>query len=483
MEPTEGTGIVTEWPIAEGSLTTNGAEHHAETAPLGEREIDLIADHVPANERRADARAFPRSGNASTRRPEALIRPSATRQHAEALLAAQEAAVREIVDRVLHEVALPPAPIAETPVGTRGTKTPETAPAAAPVAETPVAETPVTETPVTETPVATTPLAETEVPKRSLGVARGPQRWPDRVAQVVAFQAAVPPDPAPVVAAEAAAPPPPETPAPEPGAPPASPFAVTIAPAVRPYLRLPGPNGARRRRVRGAVILSVAAALFLVGGAAFGIFRQGDNESTQSSSATMTRTHPAVANCPIEDPAGRVSTRCTFTAVYPGPAPASLVADVLIETQAGQGGINLYTPVDGANALQIRISSTTPSVTYEVPADATRCPADAPAGSICYELDNEVVSATAVRSARVVFNVSAKLPPTAPSGYRGARAQVIVTARPVRTLPRHSAARTTAGPDVQTTPNARARSTTPPAQPVQSAARSAPAKTAPNRGQ
>ena len=98
------------------------------------------------------------------------------------------------------------------------------------------------------------------------------------------------------------------------------------------------------------------------------------------------------------------------------------MADVLIETQAGHGAIKLYTPEDDANALQVRIVSTNPSANYEVPVDATRCPENAPAGSSCYELDDEVVSAAAVTSARVGFYVSAKLPPTAPSGYRGASA-------------------------------------------------------------
>ena len=124
MEPTEGTGIVTEWPIAEGSLTANGVEHPVETTPVAEPEIDLTGRHGPARNRRGSPRARRRYGDPSTRHSEPFIRTSATRQLAEEQLAAQEAAVREIVDRVLAEVAPPPPPVAETPAATRGAETP-----------------------------------------------------------------------------------------------------------------------------------------------------------------------------------------------------------------------------------------------------------------------------------------------------------------------------------------------------------------------
>jgi hypothetical protein len=104
-----------------------------------------------------------------------------------------------------------------------------------------------------------------------------------------------------------------------------------------------------------------------------------------------------------------------------------LAVNTLIETQSGAGGTKLYNPADGSNDLQVTVSSTSPSVTYTLPTTATTCPGGAPAGSTCYELDNELVSTSAVTSAAVAFSISLRVPTTSATGYQGGAAQVILT--------------------------------------------------------
>jgi len=155
--------------------------------------------------------------------------------------------------------------------------------------------------------------------------------------------------------------------------------------------------------------------------------------SNSLAAGAVTLTDSAVANCPISNllPNG-TATACTFTATYAGSAAAYLAVNVLIETQAGGGGTRLYNPGDSANDLQVTITSSTPTVTYSVPTTATTCPGGAPSGSVCYELDNELVSTSAVTSAAVGFSVSVKLLSSSTTGYQGGAAQVIVTTHAVQ---------------------------------------------------
>jgi len=166
-----------------------------------------------------------------------------------------------------------------------------------------------------------------------------------------------------------------------------------------------------------------------VTGATFALFTATTSSGSNSLAAgTVTLTDSAVANCPVSNllPNG-TATACTFTASYAGSAAAYLAVNVLIETQAGGGGTRLYNPGDSANDLQVTITSSNPSVTYGVPTTATTCPGGAPSGSVCYELDNELVSTSAVTSAAVGFSVSVKLPSGSVAGYQGGAAGVIVT--------------------------------------------------------
>ena len=175
--------------------------------------------------------------------------------------------------------------------------------------------------------------------------------------------------------------------------------------------------------------VSVVAASLIATGSTFGLLSSSSRSGGNSLAAgAVTLTDSAVANCPISNllPNGTASA-CTFTATYAGSAAAYRAVNVLIETQAGGGGTRLYNPSDSANDLQVTITSSNPAVTYGVPTTATTCPGGAPSGSACYELDNELVSTSAVTSATVGFSVSVKLPSASVAGYQDGAAQVIVT--------------------------------------------------------
>jgi hypothetical protein len=146
------------------------------------------------------------------------------------------------------------------------------------------------------------------------------------------------------------------------------------------------------------------------------------------TTTTVTLTNSAIATCPVTGllPNGN-QTKCTFTTSYAGPSAAYLAVNVLVETQAGAGGTALYHPSDGSNDLNLIVTSTSPAVTYTLPTTATTCPGNAPSGSTCYELDNELISTTAVTSATVYFTVSVGLPTTSTTGSQGGAAQIVLT--------------------------------------------------------
>ena len=219
---------------------------------------------------------------------------------------------------------------------------------------------------------------------------------------------------------------------------------LTQVPAVRaPALPETTLEAGRRQTGRwlkalvGAVsLLTMTAALSGMATAmTFGLFSaEGPAHSPSTVSAgTVTLTNGSIANCPVSNllPTGTAATACTFTATYSGVA-AYVAVDVLIETQAATGGTNLYNPSDSANDLQVKISSTTPSVTYTDPTTSTSCPASASVGSTCYELDDELVSTSALTSGPITFSVSFKLPTSSPSSYQGGAAQVALTTHAVQ---------------------------------------------------
>jgi Camelysin metallo-endopeptidase len=189
-----------------------------------------------------------------------------------------------------------------------------------------------------------------------------------------------------------------------------------------------------RRLLAASGFATAALALAcLVTGSTFGRLSASATGGHNSFTAgTVTLANGAVANCPVSNLLpGSTPVACTFTASYTGTA-AYLAVNVLIETQAGSGGTKLYNPGDSANDLQVTVTSTSPSVTYTVPTSATTCPGGAPAGSSCYELDNELVSTSAVTSAAATFSVSVSLPTNSATGYQGGTAQVMLTTHAVQ---------------------------------------------------
>ena len=185
-----------------------------------------------------------------------------------------------------------------------------------------------------------------------------------------------------------------------------------------------------------SAIVTLIAASSLVVGITFSIFTaMSPAQSNNFASGSVSLATSAMQSCPIAGllPTGVTATPCTFTETYSGSTSAYLATDVLIETQAGSGGIPLYNPTDASNDLQVTITSTTPSVTYSVPTESTTCPGTPAEGSVCYALDNELVATTPFAATSTVdFAISVSLPTSSLTGYQGGTAQVILTTHAVQ---------------------------------------------------
>jgi hypothetical protein len=211
---------------------------------------------------------------------------------------------------------------------------------------------------------------------------------------------------------------------------------VASAPESQPRRALRRRKSTTKKRLLGSAsfVLVIVAVFFLVTGvtsARYGATKP--STASTFSSGTVTLANSAITTCPVSNlfPTGTASAACTFTATYSGSVPAYLATNVVIETQAGSGGTRLYNPTDSSNDLQITITSTTPTVSYTVPTTATTC-SGAPVGSLCYELDNELISTLAQSSATVGFSFTFKLPTSSTTGYQGGAAQVILTTHAVQ---------------------------------------------------
>ena len=194
------------------------------------------------------------------------------------------------------------------------------------------------------------------------------------------------------------------------------------------------PRSTRRRlMLRMATVAVVAAVAVLLATVVLARFTATRSTQTSSSlsSGTVSLTNNVTGACGVTNMLpGAAPTPCTLKATYGGSLPAWLGVDVLIETQAGNGGTKLYNPSDSTHDLQVTVTSTSPTVTYTVPTTATTCPGGAPAGSTCYEIDNELLSTTASTSSSptTTFSVAVSLPAGTTTGYRGGAAQIILTA-------------------------------------------------------
>lgn len=188
------------------------------------------------------------------------------------------------------------------------------------------------------------------------------------------------------------------------------------------------------RKRLGVTLAAGAVALCLAATGVTSSLSASQASGTNAFAAgTVTLANSAVANCPVTGLLpNAAAAACTFTVSYPGPALAYLAVNVVIETQPGTGGTRLYNPSDSANDLQVTITSSSPAVSFTVPSAATTCPAGAPAGSVCYELDNELVGTSPVNSATIGFSVSVSLPSSSSTGYQGGAAQIVLTTHAVQ---------------------------------------------------
>ena len=180
------------------------------------------------------------------------------------------------------------------------------------------------------------------------------------------------------------------------------------------------------------VAMSLSAVAAFTMGGTLSLFAGTSGAQTNSfTTGTVTLSSDISGACAVSNMLpGSSPSPCTLKATYGGSVPAYMAVDVLIESQSGNGGTNLYNPSDSAHDLQVALSSTSPSVTYTVPVTSTPCPGSAPSGSNCYELDNEIVNLTPFinASSPVTFSTIVTLPANTTTGYRGGAAQVIITA-------------------------------------------------------
>jgi hypothetical protein len=188
-------------------------------------------------------------------------------------------------------------------------------------------------------------------------------------------------------------------------------------------------------RKRLLVAASFVAIFVAVSAVAIGstLGRSDATATTRNSALTggkVTLSNNVAGACSTANMLPGNASSCTLTATYGGSASGYLALDVLIETQAGNGGTKLYSPSDSSHDIQVTITSSSPSATYIIPTTATSCPGGAPSGSTCYELDDELVSLTPFTSSSstVTFTTAVTLPSGTTTGYRGGAAQVILTA-------------------------------------------------------
>ena len=209
-------------------------------------------------------------------------------------------------------------------------------------------------------------------------------------------------------------------------------------------------SGVKRLLIAVSYAASLAAVAALITGATYGLFSAtSPAQSSSFTAGTVTQSNVLTGGCAVSNmlPTGTPQSCGTMKATYAGNVPGYLALDVLIETQAGSGGTKLF---NGANDLQVAISSSSPTVsTYKVPvvANSVTCPGTAPASSSCYEVDDDIVSTTALTrsSPQVTFTTTVTLPTTSPSTDQGGAAQIVLTAHAVQSANNGTTGSCTAG--------------------------------------
>lgn len=218
---------------------------------------------------------------------------------------------------------------------------------------------------------------------------------------------------------------------------------------------MPTRAGANKRSTRKRLLVAagtcaaMGAIVTVVAGVTFGLFSAtAATQRNEFGAGTVTLTSDTSGACSVSKILpGDAPSPCTLSVTYSGSLPAYLGLDILIQTQAGSGGLKLYDPAGTASALQVTVTDNqaTP-ISYEVPTVATTCPATAPAGSTCYQLNSELVSTNSVASGTAItFFTHVALPLESGNGYQGGSAQIIQTVHAVQATNNGSTATCVAG--------------------------------------
>ena len=195
-------------------------------------------------------------------------------------------------------------------------------------------------------------------------------------------------------------------------------------------------EGEAARRTNGKRLLLAAAfsaALATLATAVTGVTLSlfsatASTETDRFDGGSVTLTTDISGTCSITNLLpGTTSRPCHLGVTYSGSVPSYLALDVLIQTQAGTGGLSLYNPADPTHSLGVTITDNqVPPVSYGVPAVATTCPLSAPPASTCYALADELVGLSGmVSGTSITFSTVVTLPAASTNGYQGGSVQII----------------------------------------------------------
>src|SRR5579872_3241180 len=113
--------------------------------------------------------------------------------------------------------------------------------------------------------------------------------------------------------------------------------------------------GVRRWPLVIASTLLLSAVAFMVTGASLATFSSSSaSQSDRFTAGTVTVSSNTSSSCSVSNMLpGASPAPCSLVATYNGTVSAYLAVDILIETQAGNGGVPLYNPSDSGHDIQV----------------------------------------------------------------------------------------------------------------------------------
>jgi len=192
----------------------------------------------------------------------------------------------------------------------------------------------------------------------------------------------------------------------------------------------------RQLVVAASSLLSLVAVSSLTAVTTFGLFSASAGPQANTLSAgNVTFAPGSPQSCTYSNmlPGGTLQS-CQVTVTYNGTSPAWLGLDIFVATKSGpQGGAeNLYNPGAGDSPMTLSVTTTSPTVTFTNPTAVVSCPSTGFDGNnytgytSCFELDNELVSLTAVTSGSATFTIIGSLPSNSSSAYQNGTAVVVI---------------------------------------------------------